>query len=512
MLIIGGLEDQLPTLAWALLPKDFITIVDPVVNSFLPYTTLFHGLSNPWTTTQPITWLFGSLSLGIFGAGFYNIWILLTLIINLALTFNFFKRFKYPVLYSLLFCLSPFFISHIGRHIDLMQIWVFPLFFNILFESHMYDSPVGRKGFVIGLVLGLALLVSNYYGYFILMTYLIFSLIRVIQSIREKDNGLLVRVISSSVIGLSIFTIIVGLVLSGYIKSAFYNNTELPATQAFLKRPYEDFFSFSSRPWYYFIPSIKNPIYGELAQRVYINIQKSNYFLADDYFVYEHSGNFFGYSLLLLLLVSLYKLYPKLNKSEKCLVNALVFTALGLFVISMPPFFTISGMKIYLPSQILSKLFPMFRVLARLSVVIHLLLLTILAILLNNITATRSRRIQLALLGILIFFETYIPLKLEIKVPSDSNKLVISDQYQGSRIYFYPNSNYKDALFHLNYNRIKIMNLYNDIDKEIGENFSRGTLNTLNDQGLLPENIDYVAAYETNTQGLIEVTLHKVNK
>ncbi len=46
-----------------------------------------------------------------------------------------------------------------------------------------------------------------------------------------------------------------------------------------------------------------------------------------------------------------------------------------LAILSGPPFFTVAGFKIYLPSYLLMKVFPMFRTLARLGVPIFLCLL-----------------------------------------------------------------------------------------------------------------------------------------
>ena len=86
----------------------------------------------PWFNHQPVFTTFISVVLSIFGVGFYNIFLVLTLFGNFLASTLLFRRFRYWPVYSLIFAFSSYTWIHLGVHPVLSQIWIYPLFFYFL--------------------------------------------------------------------------------------------------------------------------------------------------------------------------------------------------------------------------------------------------------------------------------------------------------------------------------------------------------------------------------------------
>ena len=197
---------------------------------------------------------------------------------------------------------------------------------------------------------------------------------------------------------------------------SFFDNFKYKDTRK-IDNSLEEFFYFGSRPWYYFLPSPENPWFGNFTNTVISSLQKGwGYWLTSNYFPSEHTASFLGWTNLFFAIIgSIYivkrafKVKPRRkntsdNKIETLKLgkwgnSALVrnfsikiknlrqidvennyfeililgFVALFLALLTMPPYFTISLHRIYMPSYLLWELFPMFRVLARLGIIVLLI-------------------------------------------------------------------------------------------------------------------------------------------
>lgn len=421
MIVLGGLDDQTILLVWAGISEGLFSLPKHLA-VFPQYAYLFNGLIHPNLANEPLSAALISALLSLFGPNGYFLLLIMTCLLNVAGSYTYFKKFKYGIIYSLIFSFSAYFWSHFSIHILLMQIWIFPIFLWLLEKYYISLKP--KNGIILGAYFTLALAITNYYAYFLLLLFALFTFFAVVINLvshwQEKDKtNKLLQLVTFSFVTYATFCMFAIPLVYTYIRANYGQSEQSkPNTNVRVQRPYEDFFTFSSRPWYYIIPPVDNVLVGNYSKTALELIRKTDYFLADDYFKTEHAGSYFGVQLLITAAVtSIIRARKEKTKiTEHTLIYVLVLAAL--FLIAMPPFVTISGLKIYMPSELLYKLFPMFRVLARLNIVILLMFLAILASnieYLVNRPSQQARKIYpryLALLLIITLLETFIPPKI----------------------------------------------------------------------------------------------------
>ena len=479
MNIVGGLSDQTIFYVWERISGIF-SIKDPILASFFPYQFTFRYLINPLSSNQPVLSLFASLITTLVS---YNFLLLITFILNLVFSYLFFKRFKNGWIYTLIFCFSAYLMSHFGIHIALSQIWVFPMFFSNLFKWKKEASF--RSCLIIGIVTTLTILVSNYYGFFILLFLAVYSFSELL--VGNKRSYFLT-------IFVSVFLSFV--FLFPYFKAAFFGGDSIHSVA--LERNVEDVFYFSSRPWYFVIPPVKNPFIGNLGKSLVTTFQSTGYFLADDYFAAEHVGNYFGLVLILFTVLTSIYVVREESLELKNNIKSLWITILVLVLFMFPPFFTISGLKIYTPGFLICKFFPMFRVTARLSILVLFILLTILGTSFDFLSEKFNDQLKvLRLLSIFILavtlFETYVPLKI-VKIYKSPKvfEYIEKSISRESMFAVYPYGKSQESFFWLPKHKKMILNLR---DYQYGAFNSEEFSNELNSTKGLSNAIDLGVNY-----------------
>jgi hypothetical protein len=329
----------------------------------------------------------------------YNVVVVLSVALALVASFWFFKHFLksgfISVLCSFIFVFSSYFYYHSKSHLDLIQVWALVVFVLTFLKAKTY-----LQYFLSGAVLVAVTLISNYLGFVGIVFVSIYCAVDLLLTRGLGD--LKKKLISIFVLGLT-FILGAGVFLLPYIEINYFSegsqivgvedgdswkivqdagggageDVEIPQT-GFLSRPLEDFFVFSSRPWYYFLPSVDNPFLGSASASVIEFLQNSwGYWLTSNYFVSEHSTSYLGYVNLLFAAVGVYAVYRggmlSFSLKTKKVLGVLLITAFGLAVVSMPPYFTINLKEYYLPSYFIWKVFPMFRVLSRLGILVLLI-------------------------------------------------------------------------------------------------------------------------------------------
>src|SRR4030067_402958 len=152
MTIPGGLDDQTIHLSWGLISNSPFTISDPNLNSFHVYRTIFEHLLNPLLANQPLsTLIFARLLL---------------------------KKYRYSFLWALIFTFSSYMWSHLWKHIDLLQIWIFPLFFIIFRQFFTINSL--KNAVKLAVFFTVSTLISNYAGFMSLIYFLIACTVNII--------------------------------------------------------------------------------------------------------------------------------------------------------------------------------------------------------------------------------------------------------------------------------------------------------------------------------------------
>ncbi len=317
-----------------------------------------------------------------------------TLGLNLYFSYNFYKYFfkdkKLTICLTLLFNLSPFLLFKLQNHPALFAIW--PLIWGISYTISKLKNY--KSAVILGIILAITILFSNYYGYFLIIFIGLYTLFD------------FKRLFTKTLIAFITGGIITGIFLAPYI---YYNTIGVPAQSIgektvlvdgkevnvigdswklaknentiesnpyTLKRPLEDFFYFSSRPWYYILWPVDNPFYGKLTTNVVDYLQNDvGHWLTQNYFMREHSASFLGITNIMMAFLGFYHVFrlKKADEEKRIILKRLAFIALIIFVITLPPYITLKGFTLYLPSYLMYLVFPMFRSIVRLSILVGLI-------------------------------------------------------------------------------------------------------------------------------------------
>lgn len=463
MIILGGLDDQMPLLVWGQISKSPFSITDPIIANYEVYQQIYYGLMHPLQTSRPLLEFFTSLILTFFGPN--SLWVINILFLLLTFLFSYFlfRRFRYGVAYALIYTFSSYMWSHFGIHLSLMTFWVFPLFVYFLLEIEKRGFKL-RDFALLGVFIAFCILLSNYYGLFILMLFGLYTFFNLLLEWLFKKVfylDLLKGFIVALLVGVGISAIFI---IPNFKTYSSGGDVRLLSGSYTQQRSYEDFFTFSSRPWYFLLLPVKNPVLGGATQIALDRLEKTNYFLADDYFANEHQGNYFGSIFLVTTFVVL--IYALVKGDKEVKFRSLVFVGIAviLFLFMLPPFFTISGIKIWTPNVLIYEFLPMFRATARLSVVILLCLLLILAYGFDYIYKTGKKDtkyiwIVLATLLVVTLIETYVPLKVyRLDKSPQVYSYLRENTSKGSKFAIYPYSKTDEALFWLSEHQRLLIN------------------------------------------------------
>lgn len=404
----------------------------------------------------------------------YNLFLAIIFILNLIFIFRFFKLFNFSNLQvtisTLIVSLSPYFSYHFRSHLALINFWIVAYFLTILFS---YLPEENKKSYVAflkgGLVLAVTFLISNYLGLFLLIITILYFLIQISFSFIFKTFPLRTLFRNYSVLFIS-FTLVLGAFSLNYFSSLSSNLNDNSNTLKLFDRGIENFFIFSSRPWYYILPSTDNPLFGNLSYQV-INFLQNNWgnFLAQNYFKSEHSSSYLGILNIILGIIGIYFVFKNKTKIElfaKYKKEISIFLLFILLVIiSMPPYFTINNTKIYMPSYLLYSVLPMFRVIVRLGIFTLLFWMVFVNYgydFLIQKLKLGNKKIPLYLLLISILtvslLEFYIPFKLtdvskspqiysDLKVISDKeDKFVVYPESKSTQAYFWKLEHQRDIV------------------------------------------------------------------
>ena len=496
MYVIGGLDDQTNLLVWGRISAHYLA-GSPI------YSQVFRNLLHPLSTNQPLMSLLLSVFLPFFGSNSFNYLLLLTLLLNIIFSYLFFKKHRFWFVYVMIFVFSSYTWSHIGIHIDLLQIWIFPC---LLYLIEKYESDLKPLGALkLGAFMAISLTISNYYGAFSALLFLVYFLIKFLLMLMQKRlfNFDVVRFCG---ITLSVFFLLSSLFVYPFIREV----NESFAVKEKLTRPYEDFFTFSSRPWYFFIPPVKNPWLGDFSGLILGKLAATNYFLTDDYFSGEHSGNYLG--MLFLVSVSAVFLHSVFRSSGDLKFKSTVYLISAMVFISfmMPPFFTISGVKIYTPGYVFPIFLPMFRVTARLSVLVHLLLLAIFGCGMEFIHvrySDKSRLISAFLFTVMLvtLLEVYVPLKVQKMATPEVYTFLSAATGNNTKFAVYPYNKTDDALYWLPVHESELLNpRWYKNTKFDSEKFTKNLNTSAGLQALVDLDGKYLVVYKGIAQSDVE--------
>lgn len=495
MTIIGGVEDNLAMLVWARVSEPFFKITSAgALDQSAIYRDMFFSYVHPWLNNQALFAILVSVLLTAFGIWGYYILLSLTFILNFVVSYSFFKPRSYAIYFAIIFSLSSYVWLQFGNHVDLMQIWLIPWVLSSI-KNDSFLKSVRNQFFVAGKIL-VAVLISNYLGFAAAAVYFGYVLLSFFRK-KIDFKKLLVSIISPMVLVL--------VVLFPYIKTNYLqqNDTPIDFTQPLvLHRPIEDFVTFSSRPWYFFIPHHNNFIYVGFSTKLVNKIESSGYFLADDYFAAEHAAAFYGYLLTAaILFCSFFGLF-KLPSEKKNKVTEYLLLAFILFLVSLPPFFTLGGVTVYTPGFLVFKFFPMFRVTARFSIIILFLLLLVSSEVITFLSVSHKRffKVFMPILLIVTLLETFVVPKIQsFDVPPEPYEYMSTKTPMSMDFMVYPYSESNKAFFWLPLHKQHLYNVRGYSFKDISA--EELTKNMLSAEGVLDakkRGVEYVLVFDSN--------------
>lgn len=397
----------------------------------------------------------------------YNLVIVVGMFLNFFFLYKFLKKLfgnYISALISLIFVFSPYFAYQSRSHYELIQFWPVILFMDVLFFNKGKYKPL-----ILGLLLTLITGISYYLGFFIIL----FSILYLVACfITSPDKRLQFKNNYSAVIkGGLVFILTSTIFLYPYIRSNYFSpvaDTEYSTDSKSLKRPLEDYVIFSSRPWYYVLPSVDNPFFGNISQNFLNKLSSTNNYLAQNHFKSEHSAAYLGWVNLILEIFGIIFVLKKESRAGWKLNYKVLLIVLGsLFILTMPPSFVLKNITFYTPSLILFKIFPMFRVLSRMGVFILFLTLIFTGFgYLSLIKYLKDKGIGKRLVYILIIplvifsiSEFFVPLKItHVSNPPKVYEHIKNSIQPESPVVVYPYNKTSDAIFWLGEYRQPLIN------------------------------------------------------
>ncbi len=455
--ILGSIGDQINILVWGKLTT---ASIETLLN-YAPYNTLLAWLSDVSLTSEPMSWYMLTKLVSIFGINsllFYQGFILL---LNFVTSLILFRKSKYKYQFAILNTFTSYFWLHVGEHLVLINTWIFNLITAILLKS----SKRASHFVLIAVLLVVGTLISNYIGYVSFLFVSLFILVQGCISTFRRDT-----VLAKETLFVLLAVIFGVLVLAILLKKPLLLNYVTPHSagkqeQSILvvKRPIEDFFTFSVRPWYFVMPPLNNPLLGSFTESVDATLKSTNYFLSDDYFAQEHGTLFFGSSLILFVLV----MYVYIIRNQIKLVLdgrliALLASALILFTMALPPYIVIGGVQIYTPGYFVYKMFPMFRVTSRFAPLFLLSLLLLLNQMLN-LGTPKIEKLTLRVFSIIVLLtllETYSQLKITVLGSAPHEFVYLKEKTESNDLFaIYPYSQTQVAFLWLPTHERRILNM-----------------------------------------------------
>ena len=362
-----------------------------------------------WISTHPLGWGIASELIRFLPTNFaYNMLMLPTFPLAAFFAYLLFSHLTKNKLVSfafgLIFSFSPYHLFSSQRHTELAITWVIPLVIWTLIMA--FERKTAKAIFLASFSLAVTMLSSIYWGVYLVIfsfclvasTLIINILFRGVNKFQINSNYQVIKLLKVYALYILFFVVMTIPFLFPYVKANYFQEQDTTRRWVYqntsvVKRGLADFMLYSIMPYHFIIPPAGNPITGNLGKGMVSFIKDNwNYFLAKNYVFSEHGGDFLGWGNSLLFLISIFWIIKTLIRNlklkirnykqfvpEKTISYMLTFTIAGfiLYLFSMPPYFTISGFKIYTPAYLVYTFFPMLRTLSRMGVIIFLCVLCV---------------------------------------------------------------------------------------------------------------------------------------
>jgi len=322
-------------------------------------------------------------SIRIFGSAWgLNVFLLSTFALSYFFTYRFLRVYvgkEASCVGALIYSFSQYFIWHAMQHPEIVLASAFiPILIDNLLKLETENNSLKAFSFralMCGTTLTAIFLSSFYVGYFAsissLGSFAIFRLWSVwktgitIHNLGRSCFGYLIIFVVLAILTLPATGPVIRYYLGG-LDSAAKHDIEKGIT----RNTIFDLVAYGARPWDYLMPSIHNPLVGSAVSgfdsyiRSNFSYQYWSPSLPERINFLTFTGLALSSSVLVLLRLKVNS-EPPFSAERQRTIFFFCFLSVIMFLVSLPPVFSFRGLQVYLPSSVLFKVFPMFRVYAR---------------------------------------------------------------------------------------------------------------------------------------------------
>lgn len=365
-----------------------------------------------------LTWMFGQTAA-------YNLLILASFILAGVFMYYLVRHLTgsqaAAFLAGLAYAFCPYHLEHAMVHVNLAGIEWLPLFFLCFFK--LLQKRAWGNALLSAVTFTVVTLSDFHYGVFAAMLVVVILLVRGLFALRGRRQ---VRFNWSTALKLGVALAVVAVLVAPF----FITLAGQSKSAAFKRRAGRaDLIKFSARPLEYVLPAAANPFLGPLTR----GYEYSHLHNAEEY----ETSNYLGFVVMALALVGLVMYLgrgrgsgdagggpgsgegssgfsPTDERSRLTVIWSMLAGVLLFFVLSMPPYFTVGRTRIYLPSELVHRVLPLFRSYSRFSLMVLFCALILaaygLAGLLERGWFKRHAALFVAALAVLVLFEyTIVP-------------------------------------------------------------------------------------------------------
>lgn len=328
----------------------------------------------------------------------YNFWVLLSFVLSgltmYYLVHHLARNNPAALLSAVIYAFCPYHFIRSWQHFTLSQIQWMPLFILTLIKFHEKQN---RITFLQALAAFSLLLSSEiHYTFFMMIAfalfvaYLIFS-----RSLARNEPKAWLLLLC--IMGLAAVILLLPTPTMKVAWQMLFRSHELKPAVYSIRRPFEDLFLQSAKPLGYLLPSPMHPFFGSF----------TNSFVGSEWY-----GTSYTEHVLYLGLIPIGLAFMAAARHfRKPYVAFFVFLAVAAFLFSQPPWWSMGGFKIFMPSYFVYKVFPIIRAYCRFGI----LLMLAVAVLAGIGFSLKKWRFPAALLlfsGVLFEFWNYPPYKI----------------------------------------------------------------------------------------------------
>lgn len=311
------------------------------------------------------------------------------------LIFYLIKDREIAFLAGLIYGFAPYHFWQGFVHFNLGLTYTLPVYVLALLNFDRWRDL--KSSLLLAVIFGFTAFTSFYYGFFVLILSVGYFLGQIVVSLIRRKQYFSKAFFKSGLLTVAIMTLLL-------LPLWLLFNRQQGGTQRIPVRPLNDLLSLSARPWDLVLPAPNHPFWGQWASDLLKTIRGfSNDFKTVSAFLPERVL-YVGITVLLTTLIGVGAILWKKRFRAWLLVLGVTLFVMVLF--AAPPYIVVGGQMVKLPTFWLYPQLPMFRVYARLGILVLLVLVLLMSLGLKVLLEKkRGKNWILVIIGTLVFIE-----------------------------------------------------------------------------------------------------------